>query len=299
MMGMASASRAGGRGRAAGARLCRAAIACVALVGVRGGASFGGDEADGVALARRALESAPEVARDAGGPLRVVLLADAKDHGPAGNGQHDYPLWQARWAELFGKGVMVAEGWPAEEQFADADVIVAYCYLKWDGGRIGQMRRYLDGGGGLVLLHSATWTKPGPSGEIAELVGVGGFQLFRHGPVRLDVAAADHPICLGLPAAVTLENDETYWPPTPMAARVTVLATSVEEKGARGSTPRAAQPMLWCYPLGKGRVFGCVPGHLAKTFDDPLFRVLLFRGIAWAAGGSVFRLDRLVLEGTR
>ena len=57
--------------------------------------------------------------------------------------------------------------------------------------------------------------------------------------------------------------------------------------------------MLWCHEVGKGRVFGCVPGHLARTFDDLLFRVLLFRGIAWAAGGPVYRLDRLVLEDSR
>ena len=32
--------------------------------------------------------------------MQVVLLADEKDHGPAGNGLHDYPLWQKRWAAL-------------------------------------------------------------------------------------------------------------------------------------------------------------------------------------------------------
>ena len=30
--------------------------------------------------------------------LHVVLLPDEKDHGPAGNGLHDYPLWQKRWS---------------------------------------------------------------------------------------------------------------------------------------------------------------------------------------------------------
>jgi len=91
--------------------------------------------------------------------LHVVLLADEKDHGPAGNGRHDYPLWQRRWALLLGgeesseekqvnlvgppdkntdyrKGmpnvqVTTAWHWPSEEQFQTADVIVAYCYLEW------------------------------------------------------------------------------------------------------------------------------------------------------------------------
>ena len=34
--------------------------------------------------------------------LHIVLLADEKDHGPPGNGLHDYPLWQKRWALLLG-----------------------------------------------------------------------------------------------------------------------------------------------------------------------------------------------------
>jgi type 1 glutamine amidotransferase len=42
--------------------------------------------------------------------------------------------------------------------------------------------------------------------------------------------------------------------------------------------------MFWCYELGKGRVFGCVPGHTTKTFDNPMFRKLLLRGMIWAAG---------------
>jgi len=251
--------------------------------------------------------------------LHVVLLADEKDHGPAGNGLHDYPLWQKRWALLLGgedasqekqvnaveprdqesgsRGgrpnieVSCAWHWPSEEHFQTADAIVAYCYLEWTDERLAQVRRYLEGGGGLVLIHSATWTKPKPSREVAEVVGAGGFRLFRHGTVQMEVLASEHPICAGLPETITLEDDETYWPPTPIMKSVTVLATSVEDKAKKRSTPRAAQPMFWCYELGEGRVFGCVPGHSVKTFDDPVFRKLLFRGIAWTAGENPFGAD--------
>ena len=147
--------------------------------------------------------------------LHVVLLADEKDHGPAGNGLHDYPLWQKRWALLLGgeeasdekqvnlvgppdesiddrKGmpnvrVSMAWHWPSDAQFQTADGILAYCYLPWTDQRLAQVTRSLHRGGGLVLIHSATWTKPKPSREVAELVGVGGFQMFRHGAVQLDV----------------------------------------------------------------------------------------------------------------
>ena len=251
--------------------------------------------------------------------MEIVLLADVKDHGPAGNGLHDYPLWAKRWASLLGSQevseerlltsadpprrdsedaqpcvhVTTAWDWPSPAQFQAADVVVAYCYLDWTAERLDQVRRYLENGKGLVLIHSATWTKPKPSREVASLTGVGGFELFRHGPVRLDMAAPEHPICRGLPETIVLKDDETYWPPTPAIDSVTVLATSVEEVGARGATPKAAQPMIWCYQLGRGRVFGCVPGHQAKTFDDPQFRTLLLRGIAWAAGDRPCRWDAL------
>lgn len=254
-------------------------------------------EPDRTSEVKRVLALAPDAGRDEAKDLRVVLLADAKDHGPAGNGKHDYPLWQKRWAPIFGGAVTMAEGWPSDDQFRTADVIVAYCYLKWTDERLDQVRRYLEGGGGLVLIHSATWTKPEPSREVAEVVGVGGFRLFRHGSVHLDVAAREHPICLGLPPSIVMESDETYWPPTPMMENVTVLATATEEEGSRGKTPRAAQPMFWCHGLGGGRVFGCVPGHSIETFDDPFFRILLLRGIAWAAGGSAYRFDGWVLGG--
>jgi type 1 glutamine amidotransferase len=255
--------------------------------------------------------------------LHVVLLADEKDHGPAGNGLHDYPLWQKRWALLlggeeasdekqvnlvgppdkdtdYGEGipnveVATAWHWPSEEHFQTADVIVAYCYLEWTDERLAQVRRYLEGGGGLVLIHSATWTRPKTMRDgVAEVIGVGGFELFRHGKVQVDMAAPEHPICAELPETIILEDDETYWPPTPIMESVKVLATSVEDKAKKRSTPTAAQPMFWCYERGKGRVFGCVPGHSARTFDDPLFRKLLLRGIAWAAGECPLLFDEVL-----
>jgi len=42
-----------------------------------------------------------------------------------------------------------------------------------------------------------------------------------------------------------------------------------------------------------------VPGHYAWTFDDPLFRVLLLRGIAWSAGRPAERLTHLAPIGAR
>lgn len=302
------------------ARPTAALILLLAFFVVRSDA--GADE-ERIEQAKRALAQAPKPGDHTENGLHIVLLADVKDHGPDGNGQHDYPLWQKRWALLLGgrqassakqvnlvgsaiddakliRGapsveVTTAWQWPTDEQFKQADVIVAFCYMKWTDDRLAQMRRYLEGGGGLVLIHAATWTKPSPSPQVAKVVGIGGFQSWRHGRVKLTVRDAEHPICIGLPKSFTFDDDEAYWPPVPMMDKVTVLATSQEK--IRGQSKPTPQPIFWIYAVGEGRVFGCVPGHATKTFDDPLFRTLLLRGVAWSAGESPYRLDSLVLRG--
>jgi type 1 glutamine amidotransferase len=50
---------------------------------------------------------------------------------------------------------------------------------------------------------------------------------------------------------------------------------------------------MWTYQRGPGRVFCSIPGHYSWTFDDPLFRLLIHRGIAWSAGEPARRLDGL------
>jgi len=46
---------------------------------------------------------------------------------------------------------------------------------------------------------------------------------------------------------------------------------------------------MWTTEKGQGRVFVSIRGHYCWTFDDPLFRILLLRGIAWTAKEPVDR----------
>jgi len=269
------------------------------------------------------LDQAPkDASQHAFKPLTILLLADVKDHG---ENEHDYPLWQERWARLLGgsaawgqgpvslyedtasgrappagaAGVktLTAQQWPGEDQFGAANVIVAFCYLKWNDRRIDQMKAYLARGNGLVLIHAAAWTLPRPSVEVKAVTGVGGFQYYRHGLVRLRIDADDHPICRGLPRLIEF-HDEAYWPPTPgpNVPAFMVLASSPERMKPDEGVMQP-QPMFWTYQQGLGRVFGSVPGHYTWVFDDPYLRLLLLRGIAWAAGQSPYRFDSLVLSG--
>ena len=77
------------------------------------------------------------------------------------------------------------------------------------------------------------------------------------------------------------------------SCKVTALATSDETVGDKVS----AEPVIWAYEHGKGRVVASTLGHFDWSFDDPYFRTILLRGIAWAAGESPYRFDPLILRG--
>ena len=269
-------------------------------------------------------------------PIHVVLLADVKDHGPGAHDYpcwqdrwtlllggagaakastrqvnlHGPPADAPR--ELLAAGlpnveVSTAWKWPDDEQFQEADLIAMFCYRSggarrtWNDRQVNRLQRFIEQGGGFVAIHPATYTlrdlsQPGGD-RVAALTGLAYDKsiLVRHGPMTVRVAAPDHPICLGLPPSFDLV-DEPYWPPVGDLGKVTVLATSDEAvpKDSGNVTP---QPMFWTARHGKGRIFACVPGHFVFTFDDPYFRALLLRGMAWAAGESPYRFDPLIPRG--
>jgi type 1 glutamine amidotransferase len=259
--------------------------------------------------------------------LNIVLVAFKKDHG---QNEHDYPLWQKRWAVLLGgkdagrenqvnlygpapKGkkkltlagapkvnVSTAYGWPSKEQFEKADLVAAFCYIQYDKEKLMELEKFLSRGGGFVILHPAVIIPKGVNlvDETAELIGLAwqyDYTRWRHGQMSLKIAAADHPICLGLPGTIDL-LDEAYWPLKGDRSKITILATS-DETVSKDSDQTKPEPMFYTYEYGKGRVFSCILGHYTWTFDDPYFRILMLRGMAWAANESPYRFDRLVMRG--
>ncbi len=223
-------------------------------------------------------------------PIRVVLVAGPKDHGP---GEHDYPAWQKAWAELLAAGdkveVVTAWQWPAKEVFRKADVMVFYQHGDWDAKRAADIDAFLDRGGGLVYVH---WAIDGRRNglDFAKRTGLAalGAVKFRHGPLTLAFdRSARHPVTRNFDKLAL--TDESYWKMAGSLARERVLGTALEEG--------EATPQVWSLERGRGRVFVSIPGHYSWTFDDPLFRVLLLRGIAWAAKEPVDRFNDLVWPG--
>lgn len=248
--------------------------------------------------------------------LNVVLLDSKKDHGP---NEHDYPLWQKRWKVLLGGKkagdeprvncfcpeprtgrekvlagapkvkVSTARDWPSKAQIDSADLLVMFSKPRWNPKTLQDLQGLLDRGGGFVLMHMAIWQH---SKGLADVLGMAAQKgtKYRHGQVGLKIA--EHPITLGLPKTVRF-LDETYYNFQGDPSRVTVLAACDEKVGGR----TRPYPMFWVRQCGKGRVFVCILGHFMWTFDDPYFRILMLRGMSWAAGESPYRLDDLVLRG--
>jgi putative heme-binding domain-containing protein len=224
--------------------------------------------------------------------IRILLCAGPKDHGVD---EHDYPLWLDRWSRLLGiaENVTIAthSGFPSAAQLAKADVTVFYSANPgWEANAAKLLDDYQKRGGGLVYVHYGV-----EGGKdhmaLAERIGLAFYaSAFRHGPLDLVFNDSNHPITKGFSRIKLV--DESYWNMKGDPKRIHDLADSTED-----GQPR---PQLWTMEREKGRVFVCIPGHYMWTFDDPLFRVLLLRGIAWASHDeNVDRFNDLVTIGAR
>ncbi len=225
-------------------------------------------------------------------PLRILLVAGPKDHGP---GEHDYPAWQKQWKHLLAAGrdisVDTAWEWPSAEQWKAAELVVLFQQGDFNAKRGMDLDAFLQRGGGLVLIHWAVAGRAQPS-AFAERIGLSSNEKisYRHGPLDLDFSKGkDHPIARNLDKIHF--HDESYWKLIGDPKRIRPLATGIEEG--------ADQPLFWVRQQGKGKVFVSILGHYNWTFDDPLFRVILLRGMLWAANQPVDRLNDLVWPGAR
>ncbi len=227
-------------------------------------------------------------------PLHITLVAGPKDHGL---GEHDYPAWQRAWKQLLEMDdtvqVTTADPWPVKSDLESADVLVFYQQGAWNSDRARDIDSYLRRGGGVVYVHYAVDGGTDPSG-FAERIGLawkGGHSKFRHGALGVEFQhESRHPIARNLKHVHFY--DESYWNLIGSPREIQLLASGVEEG--------KPQPLFWTRePNSGGRVFVSIPGHFAWTFDDPIFRVLLLRGIAWSADQSVDRFNELVFPGAR
>jgi type 1 glutamine amidotransferase len=259
-------------------------------------------------------------------PLNIVLVWGERDSGRPLT-DHNWPQFATEWETLLAKvphaKVSRARYFPSAQQWAEADVVVFYLRTHtfrveaptdvpsppaagsytWGGTEFATFDAYLQRGGGAVIMHSATYPDVSFENEWVKRAGLSwkqGTTTFREGNlvVRKEASAAAHPIMAGMPDTMHF-LDETYYPmmktPDSASAVVTVLASSNETFNGQA----AAHPALWTFsPPGKtGRVYGFIMGHLNASFNDPLFRGVLMRGMAWVGKTEFSRFRPAVYSG--
>ena len=132
---------------------------------------------------------------------------------------------------------------------------------------------YVEGGGGLLVVHSGTASLRNLP-ALRALVG----GAFTHHPPRCPVTvepAEDHPITEGVEAFTA--EDEHYMMVLD-DADADVFLTSVSEHGS--------QPAGWTRRQGAGRVCVLTPGHTVEVWVHPSFQRLLCNALAWCEGGA-------------
>ncbi len=183
---------------------------------------------------------------------------------------------------------------------------------EWGADLKASFEGFVEGGGGLVVVHGADNAFPHwPA--FNEMIGVGGWggrteksgplwyvkdgkltsddtpgRAGAHGarlPYLVTTRDSAHPIMKGLPKAWMHHADELYATLRGPGRNMAVLATAYSDPRNRGTG--RDEPMLMALSFGRGRIFHHTMGHDVSAMSSVDFGVLLQRGTEWAATGAV------------
>lgn len=133
------------------------------------------------------------------------------------------------------------------------------------------LKRYVDGGGGLLVLHSGTVGYKDSQG-MRELVGA----VFNHHPEQCLVSIEPiqgHPVIEGM-QAFTIKDEHYFVDVTEPGDKEVFLITRSEH---------GQQPGGWTRKQGAGRVCVLTPGHNLEVWLHPEYQLLLGHALQWTA----------------
>ncbi len=162
---------------------------------------------------------------------------------------------------------------------AGFDVIVnASTSLDPTPDQIAALLARVEAGAGFVGVHAATATFV----QYPEYLAMVGARFGRHDPLKhftVHFVDRSHPITAGLEDYE--HDDELYELTGDYMDRTNVLPL---QDGLHVLAEAEGHPMAYLKAHGSGRVAYLASGHDARSLDQPAFRELFTRSIAWAAG---------------
>lgn len=218
-------------------------------------------------------------------PLRVFIRGGVKTHGP---NQHDHPRFLGDWTKLLGERGIKVDGsmqFPTAAQLEGTDVVIIYAAdgMKITGDERTRFEKYLQRGGGLVVIHDGVVA--GDQHEWAKKVQGGSWRWdgekktqWHEGDVGLYFVDPEDPITRGIS---NFDWKDEVYNQMDMSPDVDVLAVSFVDVFN-------IWPQVWTYQktwdggTTPYRAFVSLPGHEYDVFNTPHYRALLLRGIAWA-----------------
>jgi type 1 glutamine amidotransferase len=96
---------------------------------------------------------------------------------------------------------------------------------------------------------------------------------------RVDIVKPEDPICRGI-RSFAYRSEQYYMHVDPTNE---VLATTTFSGEHLSWIEGVVMPVAWKRRYGMGRVFYSSLGHVAKEFEVPEMRTILYRGMLWAA----------------
>lgn len=155
-----------------------------------------------------------------------------------------------------------------------------------DDAAVAALRKYVEGGKGLVVIHIASASFEG-SEDWKDLIGsvwIYGPGKSTHpepaAPIRIRVTDSGHPIMAGLPSEFMLAKEELY-------QQMGIGSTGPGMALAEGTDERdgvvTTEPVAFVLERGRGRVFHMYLGHFISTHLDGRFQKMITQGIEWAA----------------
>lgn len=208
--------------------------------------------------------------------LRVLIVG-------SGDAHHFPRYWLTMDAETLraAGGMDVAATPNLDEALAllpQADVLVFSGNHPQYGGQPFQeaLNGFADRGGGLVMLHAATWVHPW-EGYNRRFIG-GGSRGHGFMDVEVTVKNPEHPVMQGVPRTFTI-TDESYHHEFEQDAGYELLAENGPDD--RTGKPHAS---VWVKEDDKARIVCITHGHDARAHENPAYRTMLINAVRWVAG---------------